>query len=56
VADVKSSESDVGSESQSEIEKGRQVIDTEPSATVSTTKIQPGEPDEPKEGEGLFHS
>jgi hypothetical protein len=28
----------------------------EPSATVATTKIQPGEPDEPKEGERLFHS
>jgi hypothetical protein len=28
----------------------------EPSATVSTTKLQPGEPDEPEEGERLFHS
>jgi hypothetical protein len=28
----------------------------EPSATVSTTKLQPGEPDEPEEGECLFHS
>jgi hypothetical protein len=29
---------------------------TEPSATVATTKLQPGEPDEPEEGERLFHS
>jgi hypothetical protein len=28
----------------------------EPSATVATTKLQPGEPDEPEEGERLFHS
>jgi hypothetical protein len=27
-----------------------------PSATVATTKVQPGEPDEPEEGECLFHS
>jgi hypothetical protein len=28
----------------------------EPSATVATTKLYPGEPDDPKEGECLFHS
>ena len=28
----------------------------EPSATVATTKLQPGELDEPEEGECLFHS
>jgi hypothetical protein len=28
----------------------------EPSATISTTKLQRGEPDEPEEGECLFHS
>jgi hypothetical protein len=28
----------------------------EPSATVATTKLQPGEPDDPEEGEHLFHS
>jgi hypothetical protein len=28
----------------------------EPNATVATTKLQPGEPDEPEEGERLFHS
>jgi hypothetical protein len=28
----------------------------EPSATISTTKLQPGELEEPEEGECLFHS
>jgi hypothetical protein len=28
----------------------------EPSATVSSTKLQPSEPNEPEEGECLFHS
>jgi hypothetical protein len=28
----------------------------EPSATIATTKLQPGELDEPEEGEHLFHS
>jgi hypothetical protein len=53
---VKASESDVGSDSESEPEKGRWIIDVEPSATIATTKIHPGEPDEPEEGECLFHS
>jgi hypothetical protein len=56
VAEVKAFESDVGSDSELEPEKGRQIIDVEPSATIATTKIQPGEPDEPEEGECLFHS
>jgi hypothetical protein len=56
VAEVKASESDVGSDSELELEKGRQIIDVEPSAIVATTKIQPSEPDEPEEGERLFHS
>jgi hypothetical protein len=46
----------VGSNSELEPKRGRQIIDTEPSATVATTKLQHGEPDEPKEGEHLFHS
>jgi hypothetical protein len=56
VAEVKAYESNAGSESKSELERGRQIIDTEPSATVVTTKLQPGEPDEPEEGEHFFHS
>jgi hypothetical protein len=56
VAEVKAFESDVGSDSESEPERGRWIIDAEPSATVSTTKLQPGQQDEPKEGKRLFHS
>jgi hypothetical protein len=35
---------------------GRGIIDVEPNATIATTKLQPSEPDEPEEGECLFHS
>jgi hypothetical protein len=42
--------------SRAEPERGRLIIELEPSAIVSTTKLQPGEPDEPEEGEHLFHS
>jgi hypothetical protein len=53
---VKAFESDVGYDSESEPERGRWIIDVEPSATAATTKLQPNEPDEPKEGERPFHS
>jgi hypothetical protein len=56
MVEVKASESDVGSNSKSKPEKGRQIIDVEPSSIISTTKIQPGEPNELEEGEHLFHS
>jgi hypothetical protein len=56
VAEVKASESDAGSDFDSELERGRQIIDAEPSATIATTKVQLGEPDKPEEGEHLFHS
>jgi hypothetical protein len=56
MAEVKASESDVGFYSDSEPERGRWIIEAETSATISTTKLQPDEPDEPKEGECLFHS
>jgi hypothetical protein len=56
VAKVKASESHAGSDSESKLERGRWIIDVEPSATVSTTKLHPSEPDEPEEGERLFHS
>jgi hypothetical protein len=56
VAKVKASESDAYSDSELEIERVRWIIDVEPSATIASTKLQPGEPDEPKEGEHLFHS
>jgi hypothetical protein len=53
---MKASESDAGFDSESELERRRRIIDAEPSATVATTKLQRGEPDEPEEGERLFHS
>jgi hypothetical protein len=56
VVEVKASESDAGFDSKLELERGRQIIDAEPSATISTTKLQPDEPDEPEEGEHIFHS
>jgi hypothetical protein len=42
VADVKASESNAGYESESELERGRHIINMEPSATGSTTKLQHG--------------
>jgi hypothetical protein len=56
VAEVKASESDVDSYSKPEPKRGRWIIEEEPSATVATTKLQPGEPDELEEGERLSHS
>ena len=43
VAKVKAYKSDVGSESESRPEKGRQIVDVYPSATVSTTNIHHSE-------------
>jgi hypothetical protein len=56
LVEVKASESDVGSDSESKPEMGRQIIDVEHNAIISTTKLQLGEPGEPEEGEHLFHS
>jgi hypothetical protein len=57
VDEVKAYKSDVGFESESKPEKGRQIIVVEPSSTIATTtKVQPNEPDEPEEGEHHFHS
>jgi hypothetical protein len=57
VAEVKASESDACSDSESEPEKGRQIIDAKPNATVSTTiRVQPDKSNELEEGEHLFHS
>ena len=53
---MKSSELYPDSDSDSEMEKGKQIIDAEPSATVATTQIQPEDPEEMEEGEHLFHS
>jgi hypothetical protein len=56
VAEGKASELYASFESDSKPERGRHIIDAEPSATISTTKLQPSEPDDPEEGEHLFHS
>ena len=53
---MKDFESDAGSDYESEPKRGRQIIDMEPNATVSTTKLQPSEPNEPEEGKCLFYS
>jgi hypothetical protein len=36
--------------------KGKHIIDVEPTATITTTTIQPEEPEDLEEGEHLFHS
>ena len=60
VAKMKASESEIGSDSESEpnkgTDKGKHIIDTKTSATVATTKIQKFEPKDPEDGEHLFHS
>jgi hypothetical protein len=56
VLELKASKSEDGSDSESNLEGGKWIIDVEPSATVATTKFRPSEPEEPKEGERLFHS
>ena len=60
VAELKASESDACSDPASELDKGngkgKQIIDAEPNVTVTTTKIQKNEPEDPEEGEHIFHS
>jgi hypothetical protein len=57
---LKASESDACSEYESEPDKGndrgKKIINVEPNATVSTTKIQKEEPEDPEEAERLFDS
>eukprot|EP00253_Pinus_taeda_P031525 PITA_31525 len=60
VDELKASESDACSDPEPELDKGngkgKQIIDAEPSATIATGKIQKNEPEDPEEGERLFHS
>ena len=56
MAELKAYESEADSDSESNPEGGKQIIDVEPSATVATTKVHPSKPEEPEEGECLFHS
>jgi hypothetical protein len=55
-SEIKEKESNPDSESDSENNGRRQIIDADPTATVTTTTIQPEEPTDPEEGECLFHS
>jgi hypothetical protein len=56
VAEMKSSELDPRFDSDSDLDKGKKIIDVEPSSIVTTTKVQPNELGESKEGECLFQS
>jgi hypothetical protein len=57
---MRASQSDVCSDTKLEREKGndrwKYIIDVDPNATISTTKIQNEEPGDPEEEEHLFHS
>jgi hypothetical protein len=56
VVELKEKESEPDSDFDSEHNKGKQIIDAEPTATIVATTIQPEEPEELEEGECLFHS
>ena len=56
VAEMKASESEVHFDSKLNPDGGKYIIDVESSSTVTTTKVHLSEPEEPKEGECLFHS
>jgi hypothetical protein len=56
VAEIKDKEMNPDSKSNSENIDRRQIIDTDPTAIVTTATIQPEEPTDPEEGECLFHS
>ena len=50
VVELKSLELDPKFYSDSKMDKGKKIIDAEPSATISTSQIQPEDPEKPKEG------
>ena len=60
MAELKASESDACSDPEPEPDKandkGKRIINADPSSIVATTKIQKNEPEDPEEGERLFHS
>ena len=53
---MKSSELYLDFDSNSEMDKGKKIIDAKPSGTISMTWIQPEDLEELEEGEHLFHS
>ena len=60
VAKLKASKLDACSDPDSKLDKnndkGKQIINAEPSATVANAKIQKNEPEDLDEGKHLFHS
>ena len=50
MVELKASESEANSDSESNSEGGKRIIDVEHSAMVATTKVRPSEPEEPEEG------
>ena len=56
MADIKSSKLDPDSNSETKPDKSKRIIDAELNATIATTQIQLVEPEDPEEGECLFHS
>jgi hypothetical protein len=56
VVEMKDSESEEDSHSESNLVGGKWIINVKPSAIVATNKVHPRKPEEPKEGERLFHS
>jgi hypothetical protein len=54
--ELKAFESEVDSNSKSNSEGGKWIVDFEPSAIVTATKVRQNKLEEPKEGEHLFHS
>ena len=60
MAKLKAPKSDAFSDPKSEPkkgnEKGKKIIDADPSATFSTTKLRRKDPEDLEEGERFFHS
>jgi hypothetical protein len=56
VAELKEKELEPELDSNSKKNKGKQIIDVEPTATIVATTIQLEEPEELEEGDHLFHS
>jgi hypothetical protein len=56
MVEIKDKEMNPYSKFDPENNEKRQIIDTYPIATITTKKIKPKEPTDPKEGERLFHS
>ena len=53
---IKEKDSDHALDFDSKPDKGKKIIDADPSATIATTNIQTDESKEIDEGENLFHS